>query len=83
MLLKAIAETGGGVTTVYEEEIIEGVRTLCAHGFFVEPTSAVVVGGINQFQKEEMLSADEQTVVILTGIGLKALSEITKMGRRN
>ena len=83
MILKVFAESGGGVTTVSEEEIIEGVRTLAAQGFFVEPTSAVVVSAIDHFQKEGMLSDDEQTVVILTGIGLKALSDIAIIGRRN
>jgi len=83
IILKVIAENDGGVATISEEEIKEGVRILAAQGFFVEPTSAVVVSGVNQFRSEGMLSAEEQTVVILTGIGLKALSDIAKIGRRN
>ena len=83
MLLRVIEETEGGVTTVSEEEIKDGVRILASQGFFVEPTSAVVVRAIDHFHEDGNFSAGEQTVVILTGMGLKALSDIAQIGRRN
>lgn len=78
MIIKALAETNGAVTTVSEEEIMEGVRILAEQGFFVEPTSAVVAKAIEHFHDEGVLPTGEQTIVILTGTGLKALSEIAK-----
>ncbi len=79
MILRALAESKGAVTVVSEKEIREGVRILAAQGFLVEPSSAVVVKAIDHFSEEGLLSEEEQTVVILTGTGLKSLPEIAKV----
>ena len=78
-ILQVLRETGGAVTSVSEEEIAEGVRYLAGRGFFVEPTSAVVLGGLNNFQEEGALQPEDRVVVILTGSGLKAVNELSSM----
>lgn len=80
-ILRVLGETAGAVTTVSEQDIREGLQVLAHQGMFVEPTSAVVVKALENLQRAGRLSEKEQTVVILTGNGLKALSEITALVR--
>ncbi len=78
-ILQALTESGGSVTVVSEEEIKLGIRTLAGKGFFVEPTSAVVLKALDHFVEYAMIDPKEQTVVIFTGHGLKAVSEISSV----
>ena len=78
-ILKAVSACGGSVTTVSEAEIREGLVFLSRHGFFVEPTSAVVLKGIDHFLRQRILEKGQRVVVILTGNGLKAVKEISEI----
>jgi threonine synthase len=66
-LLRLVSATGGKFLAVDEEEIIPGRDQLARRGFYVEPTSAVIWGGLAQIADE--LSAP--AVVVLTGSGYK------------
>lgn len=76
----AISESGGGVDTVTDEEILEAQRWLAANeGIFVEPASAASVAGLKkgvsgrgaaaEFLKKLPLGA--KIVLTVTGHGLK------------
>jgi threonine synthase len=75
-VLRDIRYTGGAVLQVSEDEIVAALRTLAAKGLFVEPTSAVAAAGLSQLLGTGIVSAAQSTVVILTGSGLKASSQI-------
>lgn len=70
-LLQAINETDGSVLAINEEEILQGQALLAHKGYYVEPTSALVVAALQHLTG----IIDETAVVILplTGNGLKGL----------
>ena len=71
LMVKRLKEINGDVVIVDETETIEAFEHLAAKGFFVEPSSAVAYAGyIKQTGDRENLS-DGNSVVILTGNGLK------------
>lgn len=71
-LLQSIAESGGSMLAVDEEEILPGQQALAQGGFYVEPTSAVVWGALHALF-EGRANIPEPVVVILTGSGYKSL----------
>ncbi len=78
-LLQALRETDGGVTAVSEEEIREGLRLLGRHGICVEPTSAVVLPGLEHLEEVGLVQPQEQVVLVLSGFGLKATAVLPQM----
>ncbi len=69
-VLRLLAENSGLILAVDEEEILPGRDLLARQGLYVEPTSAVVVGAINQI----IGKTPEPLVAVLTGSGLKYTS---------
>jgi threonine synthase len=57
------------VLAVDEEDILAGRKSMAEMGFYVEPTSAVVWGALEQISGQ----AIEPVVLVLTGSGLKWL----------
>lgn len=75
-LLQAVRETDGAVLVVDDEAILHAQRQLAHKGYYVEPTSALVVAGF----QELIESIDDQDLVLLplTGSGLKGAPKINK-----
>jgi len=73
-VLQAVRDTGGSVVMVDDWEILRGRETLARQGFFVEPTSAVVVPALHKLDK--VIKPGEITVLPLTGSGLKVPLEM-------
>jgi threonine synthase len=71
-ILAALRDSRGGAVTVSEPDIGQGLLTLGRLGFCVEPTSAVVVKGLERLDQAGALRPDEEVVLILSGVGLKA-----------
>jgi threonine synthase len=67
-LLRRVQASGGRFLAVDEESILPGRNALAALGFYVEPTSAIVWGALDEIAGE----APEPIVIVLTGSGLKA-----------
>ena len=65
-VVEAARATGGSVPVVSEAAILDTLGRLARSGWFVEPTSAVVVAALPQIP-------DDDLVLILTGSGLKTL----------
>ena len=72
LILHAIFRTNGAFTTVDDDDINSGMKTLAEQGIYVEPTAAVVIGGYQKFRNKGIIYEDDVTVSILTGSGLKS-----------
>jgi threonine synthase len=84
-VLRAVRETGGSVVAVQEAEIVTALRELARRGLYVEPTSAAAAAGLTRLLASGVIRAQEQTVLVLTGSGLKAsatIGELLKLGPR-
>ncbi len=66
-VLQAVADTGGRIYAVDEEEILPGREALARLGFFIEPTSAIVWSALRQV----ITTLPDPVVVLLTGSGYK------------
>jgi threonine synthase len=66
--------TGGGVDSVTDQEIREGIKLLAeTTGIFTETAGGVTVGALRKLAERGELSAGEKVVVYITGEGLKTL----------
>ena len=66
-VLAAVAESGGALLAVPEEEIAPGRKYLAQMGFYVENTAAVVWHALRQI----VAQLSGEIVIMLTGAGLK------------
>ena len=65
-------ESGGGIETVTDDEILEGHRVLSStEGIFVEPGSAASIAGLLKAHRAGIVPADATIVCTVTGHGLK------------
>jgi threonine synthase len=71
-VLAAIRRSGGAALAVGEDEIIAACRELAKRGLYAEPTSAVAAAGLSTLLRRGAIGGEEETVVLLTGGGLKA-----------
>lgn len=76
-MLQALRESKGGTTAVSESEIIEASLALARNGIYVEPTCAHAAAGFAKLIEDGFIAAAEDTIVILTGTGLKTTSFYT------
>ncbi|MGH7315503.1 MAG: threonine synthase [Candidatus Rokuibacteriota bacterium] len=84
-VLRAVRGTGGTIVGVEEAEIVQALRDLAHRGLYVEPTSAVAAAGLSRLLSAGVIRPQEQTVLVLTGSGLKAsatVGELLKLGAR-
>lgn len=78
-ILRAMGETNGGMEIVNDKEVGEGLKDLSSQGIFVEPTSAIVVKAARKLESKELIESDQKTVIVLSGSGLKAVNELSKI----
>ncbi len=78
-VLGALRRSGGATVTVSEDEIIAAFRELAAAGLYVEPTSAGTAAALSKLVVEGTIRAEETTVLLLTGSGLKATRRIGEL----
>jgi len=78
-MVAAVRESGGGTVAVPEEEIITALERLCHRGLFVEPTSATAAAAHTRLRAAGTIHAEETTVVMLSGSGLKAASTVADL----
>lgn len=82
-VITAIRETGGAVLCVSEDEIGEALRELASMGIYAEPTSSAAYAGIRKLCREQILGRADDVVMIVSGNGLKAGSEIELLINEN
>src|SRR5580700_2577360 len=78
-VLTALRRSRGGVVAVAEEEITPALAALGRRGFFVEPTAATAGAALTRLLSERTITADQITVAVLTGSGLKAADRIGEL----
>src|ERR1700722_1967798 len=78
-VIAALRDSGGGAVLVSEAEIITALFELARVGVYVEPTSAQVVAGFGRLLASGAIGADETTVLVMTGAGLKATARIGEL----
>jgi threonine synthase len=70
-MLRALRESNGGTVAVEEDEIVSTSLTLARQGLYVEPTCAHAAAAFAKLIDSETINEADETVVILTGTGLK------------
>ncbi|MFB6270476.1 MAG: pyridoxal-phosphate dependent enzyme [Halobacterium sp.] len=70
-ILDAIDATGGDAVACSEAATERALDGLHERGFYVEPTSAVAVAGLDAYRERGAIDPSEDVVVALTGSGLK------------
>ncbi|MGD9572867.1 MAG: threonine synthase [Thermoleophilia bacterium] len=69
--------TGGSITSVSEEEIVEGIELLArTTGIFTETAGGVTTAVLTKLAQAGEIGADESVVVYITGDGLKTLDAV-------
>ena len=69
--LRALDVMNGVVRQVTDDEILEHRAMVARWGFGCEPASAATIAGLTKLMQEQVISADDQVVCILTGHELK------------
>lgn len=78
-VVRGVRRSGGAIAAVSEEEIIAALAALARMGLYVEPTCAAAAAGLTQWLASGVIRADETTVVVLTGSGLKSSERIGQL----
>ncbi len=78
-VIAALRDSRGGAVLVSEAAIESGLFELARAGIYVEPTSAQVVAGFSTLLEDGTIAAEETTVLVMTGSGLKATSRIAEL----
>jgi threonine synthase len=78
-VLHALRRSKGGVVAVAEAEIGPALAALGRLGLFVEPTAATAAAAFTKLLRDGTIAAQETTVVVLTGHGLKAADRIAEV----
>jgi threonine synthase len=74
-----LTRSGGGAVMLEEEEIAATTLDLARTGIYVEPTCAQAAAAFARLLAAGTIRADETTVVVLTGTGLKATPRIADL----
>jgi threonine synthase len=78
-VLSAVHRSRGGVVAVDEDEIAPALAALGRLGLFVEPTAATAGAALTRLLSDGTIKADQTTVAVLTGSGLKAADRIGEL----
>ena len=75
--LELARRTGGGVDSVTDDEIREGIRLLAeTTGVFTETAGGVTTAVLAKLAERGDIGADERVVLVITGEGLKTLDAV-------
>src|SRR5215470_6946345 len=76
-VLDTVRRTGGCVEDVSDEEVVDGIRLLArTEGIFAETAGGVTVACARKLIETGKLDPDAETVLLITGDGLKTLDAI-------
>jgi threonine synthase len=78
-IVGALRESGGSTIALTEDEIVAALRRLARQGLFAEPTSASAAAALDKLAADGAIKPNQNTVVILTGTGLKAASTVADL----
>ena len=78
-VVAALHSTGGGAVMLSEAEIAAEALHLAAMGLYVEPTCAQAAAAFAALLTAGQIGANDTTVIVLTGTGLKATPQFAKL----
>ncbi len=78
-VLAVLHESQGGAVMLSEAEIATATLDLARTGIYVEPTCAQAAAAFTKLLEAGTIRADETTVVVLTGTGLKSTPRIAEL----
>ena len=78
-IIAALRESNGDTVAVEEREIVAALGKTCEMGLFIEPTSATAPAALDRLIGSGTIKAEEDTVVMLSGAGLKAASTVVDL----
>ncbi|MGH2818240.1 MAG: threonine synthase [Actinomycetota bacterium] len=75
--LNEVISTGGSIEAVPEPDVVEGMKLLArTEGVFTETAGGVTVAALERLVREGKINPDEETVALITGIGLKTFEAL-------
>ena len=75
--LKEVRASGGSIASVPEGSVAEGMRLLArTEGIFTETAGGVTIATLERLVREGAIRPDQETVALITGIGLKTLEAL-------
>ena len=76
--LDVVRSTGGGMSAVTDDEVVEGMRLLArTEGIFAETAGGVTIATLKELAAQGVIRSDERVVVYITGHGLKTLEAVS------
>jgi len=75
-VLGALRETRGGAVVLKEAEIASATLALARLGVYVEPTCSQAAAALEKLLETGTITPEQTTVLVMTGTGLKATSQI-------
>jgi len=73
-MLHCLRESNGGTIAISEQQIADASLMLARQGLYVEPTSAHAAAALSSLIQSGTISESDDTVIVLTGTGLKTTS---------
>ena len=75
--LKEAKATSGTIVSVPEDSVADGMRLLArTEGIFTETAGGVTIAALERLVRNRTLSPDQETVALITGMGLKTLEAL-------
>jgi threonine synthase len=75
--LQEVRGTGGAVVAAEEDAVVEGMKLLArTEGVFTETAGGVTVACLERLVREGSIDPDQETVALITGMGLKTLEAL-------
>ena len=72
--LKEVGRSGGRIVAVPKSSVAQGIRLLArTEGVFTEVAGGVTISTLEALARDGLISPDQETVAVLTGVGLKTL----------
>jgi threonine synthase len=79
--LREVRAGGGAITSVPEDAVADGMRLLArTEGIFTETAGGVTVAALEKLVAEGSISPDQETVALITGVGLKTIEALGGAG---
>jgi len=79
--LDAVRQSDGGLASVSDEEVVEGIRLLArTEGIFAETAAGVTIACLRKLTEQGVVRSDERVVAYVTGHGLKTLEAVREHG---
>jgi hypothetical protein len=78
-MIHALKNSGGESVAVSEDEIVAALKRLARLGLFMEPTSASVAAAFAKLAARGVIAERENTVLLISGTGIKTASTIAEM----